>query len=242
MGKRRCRHMNPVHAGALMAIDARFLAGAHGSVVSTWANRGSATYDMTQSDNTLRPLLQTGSNGIGGQHAVDFDGTDDRMVGASDSLNNCTVISAFRVTSTHTAARTIFAKGSTTNIDRDINVYVGDATYSFVCQRVTGGVTAHNAVASTLTANTAYVGISTTSASALTSSFNNRTETSTATVTSSSDAVWSIGARLSTNAYGLFFTERIGSVAVWNTTLPSTSALRKRCAHAAAYSFRIPCS
>lgn len=72
----RQRHLNPKAAGALAALDARFVTGLNnGDAVSTWTNR-TGSNDFTQTS-TARPTFTTTS--INGNPAITFDGVNDLM-------------------------------------------------------------------------------------------------------------------------------------------------------------------
>ena len=72
-------HFNPATAGAVVALDARFLTGfADGDPVGTWAGRAGTSINASSSG-PARPLFTIGISEIGGQPAARFDGADDIM-------------------------------------------------------------------------------------------------------------------------------------------------------------------
>lgn len=73
----RHRHFNPAHAGATLALDARYVAQANGSAVSSWASRPRGSFTMAQVTTARQPILQL--TAINGAAAARFDGTDDFM-------------------------------------------------------------------------------------------------------------------------------------------------------------------
>lgn len=78
VSSRRARHVNPRHAGATLALDARFITGLNdGDAVSTWADRSGSANDATQGTALNRPLYRTGTSGINRTPAVVFDGSND---------------------------------------------------------------------------------------------------------------------------------------------------------------------
>lgn len=104
---RRQRHLNLRHAGATLALDARFLSGADGSAVDSWTDRaGGAAFTNT---GTLRPTLRTSS--FNGQATVDFDGTDDRLV-ATRADQWQTIFTVSRHVGTFTSTPTIIRASS----------------------------------------------------------------------------------------------------------------------------------
>lgn len=75
---RRARHLNPAHAGATAAFDARFgIAVADNTAVDTWSNR-TGTNNATQSNSTYRPTFKA-SGGNANSPALLFDGTNDNL-------------------------------------------------------------------------------------------------------------------------------------------------------------------
>jgi hypothetical protein len=93
----RQRHYKPI--GALLSYDARYIAGSNGSEISTWENRNSTSYSLTQSTSTNRPLLQTGTNGINNQNAVKFDGIDDNLSAVAPIVTYVTLVAVGKFTS-----------------------------------------------------------------------------------------------------------------------------------------------
>jgi len=86
---RRCRHLNPVHAGAVVRVDARLINAAHNSSVASWGASGT---NMT-APGSQQPTFQT--NIVGGQPAVLFDGAatnagGDYMVATVSITSNST--------------------------------------------------------------------------------------------------------------------------------------------------------
>lgn len=74
-GNRRVRHLNPASAGAVIALDSRFVSSlASGDPVDTWASRRPATVDATGTG-SARPLWTAGLQG--GQPGIVFDGSND---------------------------------------------------------------------------------------------------------------------------------------------------------------------
>jgi len=98
---RRARHLNPIHAGALISVDSRFLSGTNGSSVSTWSGRAGQSGDFTASG-TNQPTYNTGKNG--GNPAVTFDGSNDIMTrngsAGNRTLAQCTIIVGARLSGT----------------------------------------------------------------------------------------------------------------------------------------------
>ena len=70
----RHRHFNPAHAGATLALDARYIAQANASSVSSWASRPRGSFTMGQATAANRPTLQL--TAMNGAAAVRFDGSN----------------------------------------------------------------------------------------------------------------------------------------------------------------------
>lgn len=81
--RRRQRHLNARHAGAMFVLDARFINQADNTAVSTWADRSGNGYDVSQATSTQQPILRTQAKG--GSSVVRFDGSNDAMY-RSDSV------------------------------------------------------------------------------------------------------------------------------------------------------------
>jgi hypothetical protein len=71
-------HFNPANAGAVVALDARFLTGlADGDGVATWAGRPGTSVSPTSVGGAQRPVYKTSV--VNGQPAVRFDGVQNCM-------------------------------------------------------------------------------------------------------------------------------------------------------------------
>lgn len=104
---RRSRHLNPKAAGALIALDARFLSLSGGASVSTWTNR-TGSNDLTQATAANQPTFQTAVQG--GCPVVRFDGSND-SVSVGNSLNFTNELTFIAVLKSSTSGNfTIFAK------------------------------------------------------------------------------------------------------------------------------------
>ena len=71
---RRSRHLNPKAAGALIALDARFLSLSGGASISSWTNR-TGTNNLDQATAANQPTFQTAVQG--GSPVVRFDASND---------------------------------------------------------------------------------------------------------------------------------------------------------------------
>jgi hypothetical protein len=70
----RQRHFNHRHLGASLVLDARYIAQANNTAVSSWADRSGNAYNANQSTVGKQPTFETA--GVAGQGAVKFDGGD----------------------------------------------------------------------------------------------------------------------------------------------------------------------
>ena len=82
---RRARHLNPGSAGAVMALDSRFITGlSDGDPVSTWSDRSGSGNNATQSTSADRPVFQTTEQG--GCPAVEFTASLKQLITPSVTL------------------------------------------------------------------------------------------------------------------------------------------------------------
>jgi hypothetical protein len=79
----RHRHLNQRDAGATLVLDSRRISGlSDGNSVSQWDDASRSGWNVTASGTRL-PLYKTSIQG--GQPAIRFDGTDDRLISSSVS-------------------------------------------------------------------------------------------------------------------------------------------------------------
>lgn len=112
---RRARHLNARDAGATMVLDARFIAGNDGDAVGTWESRTTSTYNFTQATTANKPLLKIGANGMGGQHSVLFDGSNDYLTGPSEAVSTYSIFIAAKAGAL--AVKYLFSSGNSTSSD-----------------------------------------------------------------------------------------------------------------------------
>jgi len=97
-------HFNPAHAGATVALDARFLTGlADGDSVGTWTGRGATSPTASGSD---RPTYKTAI--VSGQPVVRFSGSN--ILSASNpnvGVSSCSVVAVFSTSSYPESAATV---------------------------------------------------------------------------------------------------------------------------------------
>ena len=89
----RQRHFNPGSAGAVLALDSRFISGINnGNLVSTWLDRSPNMRNLTQATSAARPTYY--ANTLGGQPVVTFNGTTNFMSSSDSGMptGNFTII------------------------------------------------------------------------------------------------------------------------------------------------------
>jgi hypothetical protein len=222
----RHRHFNPAHAGATAVFDSRFLSGfSDGSSVDTWVSR-SGSNDISQATAANRPTYET--NEINGNPSVYWDGgTNDELTFAtSPSYNSTTVICVYK-NNDATNGSVIFARNN------NANSYIYITTNS--CQF-------QSAISSTRTHNLGNVFLIASGTSNLSQNITAYTNGIAATTASSASVtnfqVTGIGRY---GAGSAFNTEgHLGLAVLANYSMENS--IRKRCEHAAAYSFKISCN
>lgn len=113
MLNRRVRHLNPASAGALLAVDARFITGlANDDPVVTWNGRTGTAINPTQADNAMRPLYRV--NQQGGLPAVFFVNSSLSNLGFSATASSAalTLICTLKKTANPAALAYLLTGGS----------------------------------------------------------------------------------------------------------------------------------
>jgi hypothetical protein len=236
----RHRHFNPAHAGATLALDARYIAQANASAVSSWASRPRGSFTMAQANAAIQPTLQL--TAMNGAAAVRFDGADDVMtcsriattsnftaiIAAKGAGQSNRILFAQRASAVANAGRTnfiatgesspfqkgrlFFNNGTSYNVISTTDVFDNNAT--LFCSESDGSGNSHVRVK-----NGAKEG----------------TLTGQAWTPENNDAA--VGAQ--TNGSNAFSGD-IGAVSFFPAQC--SDALRCRAHHAAAYSFKISCN
>lgn len=237
----RQRHFVARDAGAQMTMDARYIAQSDNTAVTTWANRGSSSYDMTQATATAKPTFRDGTNGLNGLPTLSFDGGD-YLEGINTSLNTYSVISVAARSASGATNETVFSRGITTagKYSRDVLMYYVPGSSQASLQRASQ-TSFPTATVSSVT-QAAHVLHGRYDGTNLGMTVDNGTEiTATGATPVSPNAPWAIGIVREDNGIFFYFKNKISLVAVWNGSVLS-APLRKRATHAAAYSFKIACS
>lgn len=233
---RRARHLNPGRAGAVVALDSRFITGlSDGNAVTSWADRSGVGNNADQPTVANQPTFRI--NAQGGQPVVRFDATDDGLIGNFNySATSQTVVIALKMSSVTNFQRLY------TQSDASLD-YATANNYIPLLRQSGGNIAAYNN-------GTFYAGISTDanwhiwSASHSGSTITNRRDsanaaTGTATL-SKTFTRYGMGFSLGDNAGVEAIGGDVGSLIVWTFDISGT--LRRRMEHAAAFSFKIPCN
>lgn len=228
---RRARHLNPGTAGAALALDSRFITGLNnGNPVTTWSDRSGGNRSPTESTNPPTYIQY----GLNGSACVRFDGINDRLLRTSSDTTLKTL----------TRSVIIASRPDSTMSGEKCQFDVGD-TYALTQNGTTG--TWYKFTGATFTAPSlgiAYIFSATDSGANLASTgyVNGGNAINLGNVSGSFGPT-------STGAFGVgtiapgtsfFFKGDIGLVIVIAASIQSP--LRRRLEHAAAFSFKIPCS
>jgi hypothetical protein len=233
----RHRHLSYKAAGAVVAYDARYLNDSDGTALQTWPNRASTSYDATESSSTKRPLVKTGANGINGQTALQFDGTDDDLQAASVPLNTfITVVVCGKFTF---LKQFFFEHSANANFSNGFYFY-GDQNGAWAFSR--GGNFHFGGNSANWFGNNNAIGSLAYSGSAQYrlnggAPLSNGGGSGAASTNSSTTTNFNICSR---NRASVFSDGLLGCLAVYDGA--AADPLRKRLEHAAAYSFKIACN
>ncbi len=233
---RRARHLNPGSAGAVVALDSRFITGlSDGNAVTSWADRSGVGNNADQPTSANQPVFKI--NAQGGQPVVRFDSTDDGLIGNFNySVTSQTVVMAIKMSSVTTFQRLY------TQSDASFD-YATANNYIPLLRQSGGNIAAYNN-------GTFYAGISTDSnwhiwsASHSGTTITNRRDganpaTGIATL-SKTFTRYGMGFSLGDNPVVEAIGGDVGSLIVWTSDI--SGALRRRLEHAAAYSFKLSCN
>jgi hypothetical protein len=240
--RKRQRHVNPRHAGAVLVLDARYIAQADNTAVSTWTDRSGNGYNFAQATGANQPTLQVGE--LGGSSVVRFDGSNDYLSRSDTGFptgnitflcvskqNNVMATGQYRCVLHYGAASIgsalFFTYGEDANFVSDA---FGVSTYG-----VGGGIS--NSTGS-------YYVMSATRSGTTVSMWRNGSslvtqtmQSNTATYGANGATVGSFNASLS---YGSYLNGDVGIISHANSEWPN--ALRKRFQFALGYTWKIACS
>lgn len=240
---RRARHLNAASAGAMFVLDARYINQADNSAVSTWKDRSSNGYDVTQATGANQPTLQTGE--VGGSSIVRFDGSNDYLIRSDTGFptGNLTIIGVHKQSSLIPSGgnyRSILQYGSAA-LGQAIFHFYGDDTNvpndGFGISNYGDAIGIENAtlvynIASTYRIGTTYY--------VRLNGGNAVTKTMTVSTTLFGANGLAIGSFNAAVGIGSYLGGDIGSVMVFNSAL--NDSLRKRIEHSSAFSFKLICA
>jgi hypothetical protein len=223
-----------------MTMDARYIAQSDNTAVTTWANRGSSTYNMTQATAAAKPTFRDGTNGLNGLPTLSFDGGD-YLESINTAISTYSIVAVASRSVSGADPETIFNRGSTGGgqYQSDVLMYYIPNTSKAELQRSNNSSFPTASVSSVDSGGHVLAGLYDGTNLKLRVDFG--TEATAGSVTSSATAPWSIGVSRQNASFFFYFKSKISLVAVWSGTVISAS-LSKRTAHAASYSFKIACS
>ena len=233
----RHRHFSHKAAGAVVAYDARYLSDSDGTALQTWPDR-SGTYNATESDSTKRPLVKTGVNGINGQTALKFDGTNDDLQATSVPLN--TYITVVICGSAFTSAKQFFVEQSPNANFNDGFYFFGSAGAGWQFRRSSANHSGGNV--------SNWLGQDAAIASLRYGGAGQYRKNGGANLSNAGGGGTARANTLVTNALNICSRNRassfsdglLGSLAIYDGD--ATDSMLKRLEHSAAYSFKIACS
>jgi hypothetical protein len=225
---RRARHLNPGSAGAVLALDSRFISGLNdGDAVTTWEDRTNSNNDATQGTSAARPSYQTAEQG--GQPGVLFSSANSQVLKLTTAFYPSSGYSIFAVMKTTGAKLASLASSVGGN-----GVPFGPFTFN-------GTMNVGNRAnyASVSDGNTVFaIYANNNSSSNVLSLWKNGSPVSLSPINlATSGNFTDVGSRTGNGDYGSGY---ISQVTVMSSVM--AASLRRRLEHAAAFSFKIACS
>lgn len=248
----RQRHLNARDAGASMVLDSRFITGlADDDVVTTWPDRSRNGYSPTQSTADKKPKFKTGVSG--GQPTVRFDGADDSLYYNANVAPNAgvSVFLAVKLDSLTDRNPLVDIKNSGSSFDHfvpEANTYstAGQLWGFYSCNgsRETDAPTSANPTLLAIVADTTNGGVVIDNTNYFVNGIS-KSLTNKAASTIYNDITELNGVMIGSYNVGGTASYLCHNGDTYNITVIPTqvsAALRRRLEHAAAYSFKIPCS
>jgi len=238
---RRARHFNPGSAGAVIAVDSRFISGlSNNDEVTTWRNIAQAN-DATSISGLGTPNYIT--NQLAGQPAVRFENNNALRFSTITSFTASTIICAAKPISLLTGDNNIIYYGNDSSFSTNFN-WVGVGKNFASNFWVTGNF--NNPTERSVVSTTAYdtneqIASGLTNDSGVNRIFTKGVQTGTATSTAINV---SASARPTLGRRGNQTVGYINADVYAVSLIPSavSASLRRRLEHAVAFSFKIPCS
>jgi hypothetical protein len=232
----RHRHFNPKAAGALFALDARFLTGlSNNDPVSTWTNR-TGINDVTASS-TARPLFK--SNSVNNNPALEFDGVNDRLVSGNVTFfADFILVAVVRLTRSpnYSSINTLATKSDHTSTNNNRPGFYAYLTNNFATT-TNNFVSTEAWTGNTNSPQTIVNGLSVSPTGALTVGTAAIVSNNFSNINTGSASPLHIGAEVRTGS-------RFGQMDLASLAYVSgsTASLRRRLEHASAFSFKIACN
>lgn len=233
----RHRHFNPKDAGANIALDSRYgFSQSDGTAVSTWTSR-TGSNNVTQSTGSLQPTYRTSIQG--GQPVVRFDDPGPvnntnatRLTNTSLTINQPFFIISANIANVDTSNQADYiCDGPPSGSNRIIMVYESSPIGA---PFIWAGGTGVQENTDRRTVWNIFSGLYNTTSSTIYIQ-GNQVATGSIGANNFSNGI-TIGARFG-GSNGLD-----GDIAQFSVVSGTNQSLRKRCEHAAAYSFKIACS
>lgn len=222
-----------------MVLDARFISGSDGDAIGTWASRTSSTYDMTQSTASYKPLLKLGANGINGQAAVKFDGTNDYLSGVNESISTFSIFSVAYSTNAGTY-RSLFSRAATASFDREVWLACYTPNDVIILNRSNPTSFPFPSSSDFTLGNHVVYGYY--DGTNLGIRVDRKTMSTVAGTSSNATQPWEVGSLMNgTNGRQWWWDSNIGSVIFFKNSVV-TSSVEKRLSHSQAFSFKLQCS
>lgn len=239
----RHRHFNPANAGAVCALDARFLNLTNNTAVDSWTDRSANGNSPTESS-TARPTFKT--NEVGGQPAVVFDGAGNKLNFSSAlwTLSFSSVF-AFKYTAEDLIGNIFgqWASGqngrSSIGVNQTSTGFALSNRVNFFNSTQTSGAGWSGFCLEATTISPTIISFTQNSGSENYKNYNKGTNIDSCTITAQYTGVNSSLGALSAAQTGNF-DGAICSVSLFQSVI--TEPIRKRLEHSAAYSFKISCN
>lgn len=222
---RRVRHLNPGNAGAVLALDSRFITGlSDGGLVSTWVDR-SGSGNNANGSGTSRPTYET--NEQAGCAVVRFDGSNDALGTAAPVTTVINNWSMFSVAYTRAGGRVHFSNGqndgySQTHSGEGLNGF--GMLYGYVVWLTSATKEQNQWIIQTSVRTSGNLAVLKNGVQIITSASNPKTPT--------------FATFLGTDTYGY---QNCDIVTACIFPIPISNPLRRRLEHSSAFAFKIPC-
>lgn len=229
---RRARHLNPGSAGAVMALDSRFITGlSDGDSVQTWTDRSASGNNAAQSTAGKQPAYKTAIQG--GQPSVRFDGSNDILtsqLGVSAGSENGFACAVVKIITAASGAYVEQFNGFRWVLWKQVS---GGLLIRYYPNTLDTGIS--------ISAGTTYLHTATRSGTSVSASVNGAsTNTFSASTFNSNGGANSLF--IGGSSSGLSEFSNIDLFSLVFVLNGYSNSLRRRIEHAAAFAFKVPCS